>query len=119
MGQRGLNDEADAGAGQHGEQRCEHRHGYEQHEHAIGRIGGVEQAKGHEVGAARQGSMGSFSPCRDRAIPIRESWGWWRKTRWPTSSSSTATRIADIALLEKPHNEGAPRKGSYGLDRTT
>jgi hypothetical protein len=44
-GQRGLNDQANARASQHGEQRCEHRDRCEQHEHAIGGIGGVEQAK--------------------------------------------------------------------------
>ena len=41
--------EPDARAGQHDEQRREHRHRRQQHEHAIGGIGGVEQAEGDEI----------------------------------------------------------------------
>src|SRR5271163_987746 len=63
MGQRGLNDEADAGARQHREQRREHRDRCQQHEHAIGGIGRVEQAKGDEIERGRHTIVhGQFAP---------------------------------------------------------
>ena len=63
MGQRGLNDQADACAGQHGEQRREHRDRDQQHEHAIGGIGGVEQAKRHEIELRRHAVVNrQFAP---------------------------------------------------------
>ena len=63
MGQRGLNDEADARARQHREQRREHRDRRQQHEHAIGGIGRVEQAKGDEIERGRHAIVdGQLAP---------------------------------------------------------
>ena len=63
MGQRRLDDDADARARQPDEQRGEHRHRRQQHEHAIGRIGGVEQAKRDEIQRRRNAIIDrQFSP---------------------------------------------------------
>ncbi len=53
MRQRRLDDDADPRPRQREEERGEHRHRRQQHEHTIGRIGGVEQAKRHEIQRGR------------------------------------------------------------------
>ena len=71
MGQRRLNDEADARPGQHDEQRREHRHRDQEHEHAIGGIVRIEEAKGDEIERRRRRySRRAICP-RSSARPLR------------------------------------------------
>src|SRR4051794_1160924 len=55
--------------------------------HRPGELEGEVGTKTWTFSGWRLQSMGNSSPCQDRAIPIRESWGWWRRMPWLTSSS--------------------------------